>query len=231
SRVPPESSMAANEEVPLVGGMSTPGVVRVGDTVRRPMGANADYVHGLLLHLEQGGFDGAPRFLGIDQKGREILSVIDRFAPQHNGFVLTEEAVRAGARLVRDVHNLTQDTPFAEGSEVAAHRNLSQPNFVFRNMVPIAIIDWDSTRPGTRVENLGDFLWAFVHPAVYGDGEPAARMLGAAVDAYGRREAGLTEAMLDPVRRFAADGNEGGLGELEYMERNASLFATYLDAV
>src|SRR5262249_28333306 len=149
-------------------------------------------------HLEQGGFDGAPRFLGIDQKGREILSFIDGFAPPHNGFVLTEEAVRAGARLVRDVHNLTQDTPFAEGSEVAAHRNLSQPNFVFGDMVPIAIIDWGSTRPGTRVENLGDFLWAFVHPAVYGDGGPAARMLRAAVDEYGYRGGGLVEAMLEP---------------------------------
>src|SRR5262249_40392337 len=156
-------------------------------------------------------FDGSPRYLGIDEKGREILSYIDGFAPPHNGFRLTEDAVRAGARLVRDVHDLTQGTPFAAGSEVAAHRNLSQPNFVFRDMVPIAIIDWDSTRPGTRVANLGDFLWAFVHPAVYGDGEPAARMLGAAVDAYGRREAGLTEAMLDPVRRFAADGNEWGV--------------------
>jgi hypothetical protein len=211
--------------------MSTPGVVRVGDTVRRPTGANSEYVHGLLLHLEHCGFDGAPRFLGVDRKGREILTFIDRFAPPHNGFTLSEDAVRAGATLVRDVHDLTQGTPFATGSEVAAHRNLSQPNFVFRDMVPIAIIDWDSTRPGTRVDNLGDFLWAFVHPALYGDGEPAARMLAAAVDAYGRREAGVTEAMLQHVRRFVLndpDPGEWSLGELEYMERNAPLFEARL---
>jgi hypothetical protein len=223
--------MASEEEVPLLGGMSTPGVVRVGDTVRRPMQANADYVHGLLLHLEQRGFEGAPRFLGVDSKGREILSFIDGYAPPHNGFELTEEAVRAGARLVRDVHDLTQGTPFAAGSEVAAHRNLSQPNFVFRDMIPIAIIDWDVTSPGTRVENLGDFLWAFVHPAVYGDGEPAARMLSAAVDEYGYRGDGLIGAMLEPVRRFVLDDpnhGEWGRGELEYMERNAALFEAYL---
>jgi hypothetical protein len=80
--------MALHDEVPLLGGLSTRGVVQVGDTVRRPIGANADYVHGLLLHL------------------------------------LTEDAVRAGAMLVRDVHDLTQGTPLAAGSEVAAHRNL-----------------------------------------------------------------------------------------------------------
>jgi hypothetical protein len=49
--------MASNDEVPLLGGMSTPGVVRVGDTVRRPLNANSDYVHGLLLHLEECGFE------------------------------------------------------------------------------------------------------------------------------------------------------------------------------
>lgn len=70
---------------------------------------------------------GAPRFLGVDRKGREILTFIDGFAPPHNGFTLTEDAVRAGAKLVRDVHDLTQGTPFGAGSEVAAHRNLSQP--------------------------------------------------------------------------------------------------------
>jgi len=95
--------MASDMEVPLVGGMSTPGVVRVGETVRRPMGANAEYVHDLLLHLERCGFEGAPRYLGVDQQGREILSFIEGFAPPHNGFELTEQAVRAGARLVRDV--------------------------------------------------------------------------------------------------------------------------------
>src|SRR5262245_65325758 len=100
--------------------MSTPGVVRVGDTVRRPMGANAEYVHALLVHLEQSGFEGAPRYLGVDRKGREILSFIEGFSPPHNGFELSEEAVRAGARLVRDVHDLTQGSAFAAGSEVAA---------------------------------------------------------------------------------------------------------------
>jgi len=223
--------MPSDEEVPLLGGMSTRGVVRVGDTVRRPVNANSDYVHGLLLHLEQCGFEGSPRYLGIDQKGREILSFIEGWAPPHNGFQLSEEAVRAGARLVRDVHDLTQGTPFAAGSEVAAHRNLSQPNFIFRDMVPIAIIDWDVTHPGTRVENLGEFLWAFVHPALYGEGQPAARMLGAAVDQYGFRGGGLIDAMLEPVRRFVLDDPEPGdwgVGELDHMERNAPFFEVYL---
>jgi hypothetical protein len=190
-------------EMPLDGGASTPGVVRVGEIVRRPMNANSGYVHALLLHLERCGFAGAPRYLGVDRQGREILTYIHGFAPPHPGFELTEAAVRAGARLVRDVHDLTEATPFAAGSEVACHRNLSQPNFIFRDMIPVAIIDWDTTRPGSRVANLGEFLWAFVHPALYGDGEPALRMVRAAVGEYGYQGPGLVEAMLAPsVRGF-----------------------------
>ena len=225
------SGDGSGDEIPLTGGMSTPGVVRVGDTVRRPVKADADYTQSLLMHFERSGFSGAPRFLGVDERGRTVLSYIDGFAPPHNGLRLSEEAVRAGARLVRAVHDLTEGTRFAAGSEVACHPNLSQPNFVFRDVVPVAIIDWDGTQPGSRVANLGDFLWAFVHPAMYGDGEPAARMLRAAVDEYGCDGAGLVDAMLDAVRGFVGENPEvgdWGLRELEYTERNADLFEAWL---
>src|SRR6266498_211042 len=46
-------------------------VVRVGDTVRRvKTGAWTPAVHALLRHLERAGFDGAPRALGVDDRGR-----------------------------------------------------------------------------------------------------------------------------------------------------------------
>jgi hypothetical protein len=41
-------------------------VVRVGDTVRRPTGEWSPAVHALLRHYEAVGFDGALRFVGID---------------------------------------------------------------------------------------------------------------------------------------------------------------------
>lgn len=55
--------------------MTSPeGVVRVGNTVRRPRQAGSDLLEALLTHLERVGFDGAPRFLGIDARGRQALS-------------------------------------------------------------------------------------------------------------------------------------------------------------
>ena len=57
-------------EVPLRGG-DVNVVVRVGDTVRRP--PEPAGVRALLTWYEQAGFDRAPRFLGFDDAGREVL--------------------------------------------------------------------------------------------------------------------------------------------------------------
>jgi hypothetical protein len=226
---------SAETEAPLTGGISTPGIVRVGETVRRPLKPDADYVQALLEHFEAAAFDGAQRFRGIDSSDRMILTYVEGFVPPHNGFQLSEEAVRAGARLLRTVHDLTAGTRFAACSEIACHPNLSQPNFVFRDMVPVAIIDWDGTGPGTRLENLAAFLWAFVHPAVYGEGEPAARMLQIAADEYGWSGNGLVDSMLEGVRDFQdiVLGDPGAMSwaaeELAYMERNAAAFRAALE--
>ncbi len=51
----------------LAGGLANRGaVVRVGDTVRRPLRPGSSAVWALLDHLEGVGFGEAPRFLGID---------------------------------------------------------------------------------------------------------------------------------------------------------------------
>jgi hypothetical protein len=47
-----------------------PGVVRVGETVRRPRGENWRFVRALLTHLRERGFEGAPTSLGSDEQGR-----------------------------------------------------------------------------------------------------------------------------------------------------------------
>ena len=64
------------QEIPLLGG-NTSTVVRVGETVRRNAGPWTPAVHSLLRHLEYVGFTGAPRALGIDERGREVLSFLE----------------------------------------------------------------------------------------------------------------------------------------------------------
>jgi hypothetical protein len=62
-------------ETPLVGNV-TAGVVRVGDTVRRPVGPWTDSVDAVLYHVRDVGFTGAPLPLGRDDRGRRVLEYV-----------------------------------------------------------------------------------------------------------------------------------------------------------
>lgn len=45
--------------------------------MRRELKPESTKIHKLLKHWENKGYSYAPKFLGIDEKGREILSFID----------------------------------------------------------------------------------------------------------------------------------------------------------
>ncbi len=64
----------AHEEV-LAGGDMT-AVVRVGDTVRRAAGSWTPTIHAFMRHLHASGFTMVPKPLGIDNRGREIISLL-----------------------------------------------------------------------------------------------------------------------------------------------------------
>lgn len=74
-------------EEELLSGGNTTVVVRVGDTVRRPVGPWTPAVHDLLGHLSRVGFAGSPRALGVDESQREILE----FVPGEVGTLLPSE--------------------------------------------------------------------------------------------------------------------------------------------
>lgn len=131
-------------EIPLSGGDMNV-VVRVGDTVRRP--PEPQPVRELLEWYEHVGFDGAPRFLGFDEQGREILTYIEgepAFAPVPS----SDEVVAGIGRLLRRAHD-AQDG-FAPASLVIGHCDLFWTNVIFRDGLPVALIDWELARPVTR---------------------------------------------------------------------------------
>jgi hypothetical protein len=132
-------------------------VVRVGDTVRRP--AQPDGVRELLRWYERVGFDGAPRFLGVDELGRDVLSFVDgepAFAPVPAG----DEVVAEIGRLLRRAHDAQEGfvPPPAPGwlrpircePEVIGHLDLFWTNVVFRGGLPAALIDWELAAPVSR---------------------------------------------------------------------------------
>jgi serine/threonine protein kinase len=149
------------DETRLRGGRITEGVMRVGDTVRRPPKANSPFVRDLLSYLEAQGFDGPPRYLGLDDQGRETFSYLEGEVPSELEPELSDEALLEAARLIRRFHDATNGSALAGEHETVCHHDLSPCNFVFRHDRPVAIIDFDAAAPGSRLEDLGYaiFLW------------------------------------------------------------------------
>ena len=148
-------------EVNLTGGRTTPGVVRVGETVRRPISANADFVHGLLRHLESRGFSRAPRFLGLDEQGREVLSFLPGEVPRELGEVSDAQCM-AAAKLLRLLHDATTDCELRGSSEVICHGDPSPCNCVLVEGLPQGFIDFDAAHAGTRGDDLGYAAWLWL---------------------------------------------------------------------
>jgi Phosphotransferase enzyme family len=163
-------------EDPLFGGTANRGlVVRVGNTVRRPVRATSASTRALLLHLADVGFAGAPRFLGIDGQGREVLSYVpgDAVTPPYPGWALTDDALDSVVRLLHEYHDAVATfvpvghawpravpPPFCGG--VISHNDPNLDNIVFRDGRAVALIDFDLAGPGSAVWDVAATarLWA-----------------------------------------------------------------------
>ena len=200
-------------EIPLAGGDVTEGVVRVGDTVRRPAGPHSPLVHALLTHLETVGFERAPRFLGIDRAGREVLSYVEgevagRPRPP---WIADEERLASVGRLVRAYDDAAASfipppgaLPDTEPAgppeappappyppELIGHVDITPENVVFRDGRAYALIDFDLAKPATRADEMFNAMmwWApladprDVDPLLQGADVP--RRARILADAYG----------------------------------------------
>jgi aminoglycoside phosphotransferase (APT) family kinase protein len=212
-----------SKETVLAGGRTTRGVVRIGDTVRRPPCPNAAFVRCLLRHLEAQGFEQAPRHLGADDLGREVFTYVSGSVPENLGHYEDSTLVEA-AKLIRRYHDATvalfaTREATAAGIEVACHNDLSPCNTVFRDGQPVALIDFDAAAPGSRSFDLGyaAWLWLDVGAPNYPADEQLRRLRSFA-DGYG---AGLTiaeilDAMVDRQHIVMAEAerhSKTGMGE------------------
>jgi hypothetical protein len=193
-------------EQPLAGGMYDDGrVVRVGDTVRRPIRPSSAAAQALLVHLERAGFDAAPRFLGVDAQGREILSFVDGEVPlpPYPAWAMTDRAIRGLGALLRRFHDASASfdagsvagwsTSWSDpaGGPLVCHNDLFPENVVFRNGVPVALIDFGEASPGRPAWDLAIAaeVWAPLTAPTgrigHQRGIDAVRRVGLLVGAYG----------------------------------------------
>ncbi|MHC6221226.1 phosphotransferase [Arthrobacter sp. MMS24-S77] len=216
--------------VPLLGGEVTEGLIRVGGTVRRPASDVSPRVRRLLDFLQSAGFQGAPRFLGIDENGRDALSFVpgDTASRPWPRWVADESSAISVARLVRAYDDAVQPlgvpdwartgsladpdgcpSPIAGPATFLAHMDITPENVVFREGAAVALIDFDLVRPATRAEEVANLLlwWGAWMPVT--DRDPVMRKVDAAsrgaalVDGYGLAPA--DRAKVVDVARNGAD--------------------------
>jgi hypothetical protein len=161
-------------EVVLHGGLTNAGrVTRVGDTVRRPPSSAASWA--LLEHLERVGFDGAPRFLGVDDRGREMLSYLPGQAAIEpvEDWAWTDEALISVAELLRRYHDAAASfdpaghtwpdfVPARFRDGLVCHNDPNLDNVIFAGGVAVGLIDFDLAGPGSAVWDVtcAARLWA-----------------------------------------------------------------------
>ncbi|WP_338699410.1 phosphotransferase [Streptomyces sp. Q6] len=209
-------------------------VTRVGATVRRASTPRSAFVHELLALFERRGWPGAPRFLGVDDEGREILDYVPGRAAltaAERRSARTDDCLTQLAVLVRQFHDMTAGTALAAGHEVVCHNDLDPRNTVYAldtgvgTWHPTAFIDWDLAAPGRRIDDVAHVCWQYLDlgPAVE-DVRETSRRLRLLCDAYGLTDrAPLLDAVLDwqdrCVRGIDAGADRGDPAMLRLCER------------
>jgi aminoglycoside phosphotransferase len=149
----------------LAGGMTTPGVVRIGNAVHRPVRAWTATVHAVLRHLERAGFAEAPRVLGFDDRGREVLSHLagESIADTYPwpAWVSSDEALAQVGSWLRRLHDATvdfvppDDAVWFAGHDwrpglVIGHQDAAPYNAIWRRGRLVGFVDWDLAGPSSR---------------------------------------------------------------------------------
>jgi hypothetical protein len=165
----------------ILHGGHTSVVVRVGDTVRRHTGHWTPAVHALLAHLRSVGFCDAPAVVGIDDRGREVLTfvhgqvgLLDPCHPLPAWFRTTDACMQIGGWLRRfhDAQREFEPDPSLpwrlyagralRDDEVVVHHDVAPYNTIRRPGGGLTVIDWDFCAPGDRIEDLAFAAWQWI---------------------------------------------------------------------
>ena len=155
-----------SDEIPLTGGKITQGVVKKGDYVLRPCCTNSVFIHEVLKWLETKSVSAAPRFIGLTDDGREIITYLSGVSPENLGtykgntqWKPTENQLFETGKIIKTLHTALFDFPGCMNGQTVCHNDLSPCNFMFENDLPYAVFDWDASEIGDPLNDLAYAAW------------------------------------------------------------------------
>jgi hypothetical protein len=186
-------------EVPLPGGNTT-GAVLIDGVIHKRASPWTPTVHALLRYLEEAGFGGAPRALGFDSSGREMLSYLpgetigDRMP--WPAWVSADSMLAQVGQWLRRLHDLTagfrppaDERWFIGGvmrpGLIAGHQDAAPYNAVVDGGRLVGFCDWDIAGPSSREWDLAFSMLPWVPLASPSAGLPDAPGLPDAAGAGG----------------------------------------------
>lgn len=179
-------------EEPLSGGnASGDGVVRAGETVRKPWAASTPSVIAFVNALRAAGVD-APAPLGRDDAGRQVQEFVPGTLALDVYPLPQPDLHRVGA-MVRAIHDASSayappagavwETAIpAPGADLICHNDLAPWNLLMGERW--MFIDWDAAAPSTRLWDLAYAAQAFTLSDPERDPDLAAADLAAFIDGY-----------------------------------------------
>ncbi|OYV66164.1 MAG: hypothetical protein B7X07_00380 [Actinobacteria bacterium 21-64-8] len=166
---------------------------------------STESVNALLTHFARVGVPGVPRFLGYDERGRQILTYVAGSANPDPSDLGPEDLARVG-QLIRSLHDAADSFVEPEGarwnvlitpdeSTLICHHDLAPWNLV-RGAGTMTFIDWDGAGPGSRLWDLAYAAHGFVplSPRAELTLDEAARRLRALVEGSRRCSPGCRSA-------------------------------------
>lgn len=146
-------------------------VTVTGDLVLRPVRPWTATVHALLAHLRAEGLDCVPEPVGIHAEVEAVTFIPGDAGPDAWPHQVSDAGLTSAASLLRRVHDAS--TGFqpegeatwafapAAGADVVCHGDPGPWNFVWRDGVAVALIDWEYASPGPALDDVTAALDSF----------------------------------------------------------------------
>ena len=179
--------------------------------------------------------------LGVDARGREVLTYLPGTIVDLDTAVLTDAQLEDLTRWTRELHDAVDgfvgEGPWryfpVDGAHLVGHNDVAPYNVVFEGDRVVGVFDWDLAGPTTRLFELAHLAWSGVPLFRSRPAREVARRLDLLVEAYGGGVTArdvlhavpeLKRIGIDGIRGWIAAGDPAGLaqaavGEPEGTER------------